>query len=319
MRFLDVKTDFAFKKVFGSEDSKDILLSFLNAVDLFDGRQKIASLTIVDPYNIPMLKGMKDTFVDVKAVLDAGSHVIIEMQVLNTEGFEKRVLYNAAKKYASQLKKGDSYRLLNPVIALTITDFVLFEELPDVISRFKLMEKREMIEYMDDIELVFIELPKFAKAENELNGILDKWIYFIKNAGSLDYIPKNLDTELQRAFEIANEANFSEMELDLQHRKKDWVYMQKSSIDLAKKQGLEQGRQEGIEQGVEQGIKQGVEQGRQEGVEQGIKQGVEQGAKQSIEQVVIKSFHAGMEIQTIAQITGLDENKIHHIIQQAAT
>jgi len=292
MRFLDVKTDFAFKKVFGSKESKDILMSFLNAVDLFDGQQKIASLTIVDPYNIPMLKGMKDTFVDVKAVLNDGSHVIIEMQVLNTEGFEKRVLYNAAKKYAAQLKKGDSYQLLNPVIALTITDFVLFEELPDVISRFKLMEKRELIEYMDDIELVFIELPKFAKSESELSGILDKWIYFIKNAGSLDYIPKDLDAELHRAFEIANEANFSEMELDLQHRKKDWVYMQKSSIDLAKKQGLEQG------------------------LEQGVKQGIEQGVKQGIEQVVIKSIHAGMDIPTIAQITGLDGEQIQNIIKQ---
>jgi len=59
MNFLDVKTDFAFKKVFGSKDSKDILMSFLNAVDLFDGRQKIASLTILDPYNIPMLKGIE--------------------------------------------------------------------------------------------------------------------------------------------------------------------------------------------------------------------------------------------------------------------
>jgi len=104
MNFLDVKTDFAFKKVFGSEQSKDILISFLNAVDLFDGKHKITSLTIVDPYNIPLLKGMKDTFVDVKAALDDGSHVIIEMQVLSTEGFEKRVLYNAAKKYASQLR-----------------------------------------------------------------------------------------------------------------------------------------------------------------------------------------------------------------------
>jgi len=73
-----------------------------------------------------------------------------------------------------------SYQLLNPVIVLTITDFVLFEELPDVISRFKLMHKREMIEYMDDIELVFTKLPKFTKVENELTGILDKWIYFIK-------------------------------------------------------------------------------------------------------------------------------------------
>ncbi len=282
MRFLDVKTDFAFKKVFGSEESKDILISFLNAVDLFDGKKQITSLTIVDPYNIPMLKGMKDTFVDVKAELDDGSHVIIEMQVLNTEGFEKRVLYNAAKKYAAQLQKGDAYSLLNPVIALTITDFVLFDDMSGMISRFKLLEKKELIEYTDDIELIFIELPKFTKAEDELDGILDKWIYFIKNAGRLDYVPKNMDAELEHAFRIANEANFTEEELELQHRKKDFVYMQKSSIDLAKRQGLEQGLEQGIEQGLEQ--------------------------------VVMKSSQAGMNVELIVQITGLSAEKIKEII-----
>jgi predicted transposase/invertase (TIGR01784 family) len=126
MKFLDVKTDFAFKKVFGSNESKDLLINFLNSVISFEDGNKIQSLTIVDPYNIPMLKGMKDTFVDVKAVLDNGHHVIIEMQVLNHEGFEKRILYNAAKKYSAQLKKGEAFHALNPVIALTITDFELF-------------------------------------------------------------------------------------------------------------------------------------------------------------------------------------------------
>ena len=101
MKFLDIKTDFAFKKVFGSEDSKDLLIDFLNSVIIFENEQKIQSLIIVDPYNIPMLKGMKDTYVDVKAELDNKSHVIIEMQVLNHEGFEKRILYNAAKKYSA--------------------------------------------------------------------------------------------------------------------------------------------------------------------------------------------------------------------------
>ena len=89
MKFLDIKTDFAFKKVFGSVDSKDLLISFLNATIDFENNRKIGDLTIVDPYNIPMLKGMRDTFVDVKAELDDGRRVIIEMQVLNHEGFEK--------------------------------------------------------------------------------------------------------------------------------------------------------------------------------------------------------------------------------------
>jgi len=298
MNFLDIKTDFAFKKVFGSDESKEILINFLNAVIIFNHDQHIKSLTIVDPYNIPMLKGMKDTYVDVKAVLDDGSHVIIEMQVLNTEGFEKRILYNAAKKYSSQLKRGDDFKLLNPVIALTITDFTLFKEHQDVISHFKLIEKQYMIDYLDDIELIFIELPKFTKAESELSNIRDKWIYFIKNAGTLDYVPKNLNEELEKAFDIANEANFSEQELELQHRKKDWVYMQKSSLDLAKKQGIEQGLEQGIEQGLEQGIEQGIE----------------QGAEQHKKEIVLKSFKAGLDHQFIQKITGLSEDQVDEII-----
>lgn len=134
MRFLDVKTDFAFKKVFGSEQSKEILISFLNAIIYTDSPRKIEDLTIVDPYNIPLLEGMKDTYVDVKALLDDQTRVIIEMQVLNVEEFEKRVLYNAAKNYSTQIKSGDRYSLLNPVIALAITDFLMLEEVRDKVG-----------------------------------------------------------------------------------------------------------------------------------------------------------------------------------------
>ena len=87
MKFLDVKTDYAFKKVFGSEDSVPVLISFLNAILDYQDDFKIIDLDIVDPYQIPLLKGMKDTFVDVKAKLNNEKYVIIEMQVLNVKGF----------------------------------------------------------------------------------------------------------------------------------------------------------------------------------------------------------------------------------------
>jgi predicted transposase/invertase (TIGR01784 family) len=102
VKFLDVKTDFAFKKVFGSEGSKDILLSFLNSLVRFSEGEVIADLTIVDPYQIPLIKGMKDTCVDVKAKLSNGSTVIIETQILNVQGMEQRILHNAAKAYSTQ-------------------------------------------------------------------------------------------------------------------------------------------------------------------------------------------------------------------------
>jgi predicted transposase/invertase (TIGR01784 family) len=286
MRFLDIKTDFAFKKVFGSADSKDILISFLNAIIDFENNRKIQDLTIVDPYNIPMLKGMKDTFVDVKAQLDDGSWVIIEMQMLNHEGFEKRVLYNAAKNYSIQLTKGDAYHLLNPVIALTITDFILFDTSSELINNFKLIEKKQFIEYSDDIELIFIELPKFIKTETELKMIQDKWLYFIKNAGDLDYIPNNIEQELEKAFDIANEANLSVEELELQHKKKDWIYIQKSSIELATKTGL--------------------------------KQGIEEGINKASTAIALNLLEKGIDIVTIAEVTSLPESEIKQLLQKAS-
>ena len=208
MKFLDVKTDYAFKKVFGSIENKDLLIRFLNSVIIFSHNAKIKDLIIEDPYNIPMLKGMKDSFVDVKATLDNDTKVIIEMQVLNHQGFtgnfsssdetafasfEKRVLYNMAKNYSIQLNSSEDFHLLNPVIALSIVDFIMFDDTPKTITNFKLLEKEEFINYSDDIELIFIELPKFNKQLQDLKTLQEKFIYFIKNSNNLTLIPKELE------------------------------------------------------------------------------------------------------------------------------
>ena len=247
MKFLDVKTDFAFKKVFGSEGSKDILVSFLNSLVFFSEGEIIVDLTIVDPYQIPLIKGMKDTYVDVKAKLSSGTTVIIEMQILNVQGMEQRILYNAAKAYSTQLVQGERYHMLNPVIALTLTDFVMFPEMAEYKSTFRLTEKNYLVEYNGDIELIFIELPKFSKTEAELSDITDKWIYFIKNAGSLAYIPETLSIlpELSHAFSIANEAGLSLEEQEAQWKRKDFIMLQKGSIELAEKKGIEKGIEQG--------------------------------------------------------------------------
>ena len=134
MHFLDVKTDFAFKKVFGSEQSKNVLISFLNAIIDF-GEKTVTDLTIVDPYQIPLLKGMKDSYVDLKAVLSDQTKVIVEMQVLN-----------AAKLYSTQLKKAGQYKTLEPIIALTITDFEMFPEFAKKISYWDLREREVLLE-----------------------------------------------------------------------------------------------------------------------------------------------------------------------------
>ncbi|HEY9706095.1 MAG TPA: Rpn family recombination-promoting nuclease/putative transposase, partial [Allocoleopsis sp.] len=216
MRFIDPRTDFAFKKIFGSEQSKPILISFLNAL-VYQGQSKIKSLEIIDPYQQAQVLGLKDTYLDVKAVLDNDTTVIIEMQYLYLEGFEKRILYNGAKSYANQLVRGQRYYELNPVIALTITKFQLFDAFPDVISYFEFKERYHLIDYPDgDIKMIFVELAKFKKELADLMDITDKWIYFMQNAGSLEIVPDNLGdiTEIKQAFDIANEATLSIDELD---------------------------------------------------------------------------------------------------------
>ena len=254
MIFINPKTDFAFKKIFGSEQSKDILISFLNSI-LYQGNPTIEDLEILNPYLAPKIRGIKDTYLDVRAKITGDKTVIIEMQVLNVEGFEKRILYNAAKAYSIQLETGEDYTLLNPVIALTITDFEMFPHLDKIISRFILKEKNYLIDYLIyDIELVFVELPKFNKKLEELETITDKWLYFIKSARTLESVPEIMGTvpEIQKAFEIANQANLSREELEDLEKREIYIHDQRNAIKRALRQGQEQGREQGREQGIKE-------------------------------------------------------------------
>jgi predicted transposase/invertase (TIGR01784 family) len=256
MIFINPKTDFAFKKIFGSEQSKGILISFLNGI-LYAGDSIIQDLTILDPYQAPKILGIKSSYLDVKAKLYNGSWVIIEMQVLNVEGFEKRVLYNATKTYSAQLSKGDEYEVLNPVIALTITDFQMFDDLASIvdqrpISRFVLKEKQSSMEYpSSDLELVFVELPKFKIPLSDLETLTDKWIYFLQNAKDLSVVPENMGAvaEIRQAFDIANQAGLTREELDLVERQLMYIQDQRGALTYATRVSKEEGRKEGREDG----------------------------------------------------------------------
>ena len=246
MRFLNPKTDFAFKRIFGSAESSDILISFLNAILALQSPYRIAEVEIVDPYLAPKIKGMKDTYLDVKARDESDKSYIIEMQVLNVEGFEQRILYNACKAYAGQLDSGTAYRTLTDVIAITITDFVMFKELTNVVNSFKLRAENGHV-YHDDLKLVFAELPKFNKTEDNLANNLDRWFYFLKSASSLQAVPKSMaaDRAIQHAFSIANKAGLSRAELDDQEHREIFIQDQLGALSLAKKQGIEQGIEQG--------------------------------------------------------------------------
>ena len=243
MMFINPKTDFAFKKIFGSEQSKNILISFLNAI-LYEGQPVIEDLEIlITRYMVPKIRGIKDSYLDVNAKITGDKTVIIEMQVLNVENFEKRILYNAAKSYSVQLQLGETYSLLNPVIALTITDFKMFSQFDKVISRFVLKERDYLVDYLsNDIELVFVELPKFTKKLDELETITEKWIYFLKSAKELQTVPEVMGNvpEIQQAFEIANRTNLSPEELEDLEKREIFIQDMQGVVTKARREGREE-------------------------------------------------------------------------------
>ena len=256
MRFINPKTDLAFKKIFGSDASHDVLIDFLDSL-LYESKGIIADLEIINPWLAPKIRGVKDTYLDVRARLRCGSQVIIEMQVLNVEGFEKRILYNAAKAYSIQLPIGGDYTDLAPVIALTLTDFVMFPGHETYLSRFVLKEKDFLLDYPhDDLQLVFVELPKFDKPLSELTSQAERWLYFIQHAKDLTAIPTEFknDPPLNQAFDLANVAQLTRDEEEDLEKREMFIYDQRNAIVKAIKQGLAQGIEQGIEQGRSEGI-----------------------------------------------------------------
>jgi predicted transposase/invertase (TIGR01784 family) len=238
MRFIDPKIDFAFKKIFGSSDSKDILINFLNAI-LYEAQPLIEDLEIIDSQPENPTLGAQETRLDVKATINGDRIALVEIQLINVPSFGNRVLYNAAKSYSQQLTGKDRYERLKTVISLKIADFEMFDNQREFMSRFVFQEKEQQFESPDtEIELVFIELPKFSKELAALETTADQWIYFIKNTSTLETVPETLSAvpEIQKAFRIAREDNFTQEELKELQKQELWIQDQQIAIEIAREQ-----------------------------------------------------------------------------------
>jgi len=239
MKFVDIKNDIAFRKIFGNENKKEILISFLNAVlELPDGK-KIKDVTFRNTYLLPEIKLLKSSIVDVKVTDQRNINYIVEMQVEKPEGFNKRVQYYAAKQYAGQIEKGEDYPKLNQVIFIGILNFNNFPG-KDYITNHLTLNKKTLKQDLEDIEYCFVELLKFKKEATELVSLVDKWIYFIKHAQNLEVVPSNIDDEgLKHAYEDADKHNWTKEELDAYQdaeiRKQD----EKGRVNLAVREATE--------------------------------------------------------------------------------
>ena len=173
MKFVDVTNDIAFRKIFGNENKKISLISFLNAVIKLPELKRIIDVKIENPYQLPNLDGGKSTIVDVKATDQNGNTFIVEMQVAEAESFAKRVLYYTSQSYSGQIDRGEDYHKLKPAYFIGILDFSIGTN-PNYISCHKVMDVETGEHIIRDVEFNFIELTKFTKSIDELETNIDQ-------------------------------------------------------------------------------------------------------------------------------------------------
>lgn len=237
MQFVDIKNDIAFRKIFGNENKKIILISFLNSVMKLKDQDAIEDVDILNPYQLPIIKNLKASIIDVKARDKKGKTYIIEMQVAEPDGLDKRLLYYASKEYSQQIESGEYYTKLKPVIFIGIFDFK-FTEGDKYLSHHGVCDVENGERTIKDMDFYFIELPKFTKLLTELTEITDKWIFFIKEAENLNVIPQNIDDEgLREAYQDANKHSWEKEELEAY----DYAAMreqdERGKVELAEKRG----------------------------------------------------------------------------------
>src|ERR1041384_2776109 len=251
--FADPKTDFVFQRIFGSEDHKPVLLGFLNDLLELDGPHRIQSVSLLPPEQRPKVSELKYSIVDVKCVDARGTTYVVEMQVLNVEAFEKRVVYNVAKAYTNQLDVGQVYPELNDVIGISICDFELWPrkkgfDVP-MLSRWRMQEQHTGTHGLSQLQLVFLELPKYQAAKQPVSPV-EKWAYFFREAENLTVIPDALaHSPVLDALEAARTARFTTAEWDAYIAAGMAIQNERGALSLAHKEGYEEGEQKGEEKG----------------------------------------------------------------------
>ena len=243
MKFADPKNDLAFKKIFGDDTKTEILISLINSILGFTGDKKVVSVTIANPYQVPKIAELKETILDIKAVNEKGEHFIVEMQKKYLGDFAKRSLYYTSKAYVNQLDSGIEYSNLEKVYFIGILQFKIFKG-DNYITRHLILNKDTLQQEIADFEFSFIELNKFTKDLPECESILDKWLYFIKNAQNLTMIPdayKDLQ-EFLDAFSIAEKTKWNKKEMEVY----DYIAIKEEDERNAIRTAINKGRAEGI-------------------------------------------------------------------------
>ena len=251
MIFLDPRNDVAFKKIFGSDQHKNITISFLNALLEYTGDNIISDVQFLNTEQHPMIiKEKKDNILDILCTDQAKKQYIIEMQVEPVKEFGNRMVYYGSKTYAMQLGIGKSYRELTPVIIIAITNFNVLPKSEGYKSIHKIQSTKTEQCHLNQLTFVFAELKKFTKQEDELVIAEDKWFYFIKEIAKKAKIPKPLSTkEFKDACQVAERMKWSEAELNAYDDAFVKATDLQGAIELAEERGEARGEAKGQTKG----------------------------------------------------------------------
>ena len=210
-RYINPYTDFGFKKLFGSELNKELLISFLNA--LFDGKQVITDVRFMNGEHLGAYSGERRAIFDVFCENDRGEKFIVEMQNVYQQFFKDRSVFYATFPIREQALRGDWDFELQSVYTIGILNFVFPEDEYSedcLFHEVKLMDTEDKHVFFDKLTFMYIEMPKFNKKETELVTMLDKWLFVLRNLSRLFERPAALQEKVfTKLFEQAEIARFT--------------------------------------------------------------------------------------------------------------
>ncbi len=283
---INPRVDFAFKKLFGSEENKDLLISLINAI--VSREEQVVEVELKNPYNLADYRAGKISILDIKAKAENGRWFNIEMQISEDYNFDKRAIYYWAKLVTEQLSEGMMFKELKKTISINILDYNFIPDSTEVHSCYKIINnatgKDDRLH--DVFELHYIELKKFKKTYSQITTALDRWSSFLTTAHRLDkeHTPKELasDKNIVKAI-AAIDRMFDEEERLVYETRMQSLADVESKIASAEEKGMEMGMEKGI--------------------------------KEASKTIAINLFAKGIDSATIAETTGLPASEIAAIVR----
>ncbi len=256
---INPRVDFAFKKLFGSENNKDLLISLINSI--VSEKDQVQDVILKNPYNFATFLHDKMSIVDIKAQGTNNLWFDIEMQISEDSHYDKRSLYYWAKMLTEQIGDGKAFKSLTKTICINILNFnIRNKEDENYHSQYKILN--EATNKSDSLHNLFkihyIELERFNKEYPDLKTALDRWVAFLKTAHKLNKtdLPKTMekDESIIKAIDEVDRM-FNEEEREQYINRRDTLLAEQSELDTATEKGLKKGREEGEKKGREEGIK----------------------------------------------------------------